>query len=389
MLPLGVLAGRVLDQYGDSVRHAIVRTEDKTGEYYESYSSAVTDDRGEYRIAEVPPGKHYLAAEFSSTADERNSGIRSRYRWPQIGGLVLYPNASGIEQAQQVEVSAGETVRVNDIRLSIQRAVTISGRIKPPPAAQGPSLSLERTAKLAMSTSPMVQGAGAKIDGSFKIEALPGDYILTASDGRAGTLSKPLALAVREKDITGLELELNPGSEIRGRIDVEGPERFDFSKLFLNLGGGPVKVDGNGTFRANLGGGKAHVIVQGLPEDWYVKSVQVGETEAIITLSPRGARVSITLDRAGAAFVVLLPESGPNPNVESILHAQADASGTFTVGQIPPGEYRVFTLDASNWVLMMNPAALLEKYRKTAPLIRVAAGERKAMSLPFVRITVE
>jgi hypothetical protein len=235
----------------------------------------------------------------------------------------------------------------------------------------------------------MVQGAAAEADGRFKIEALPGDYILTASDGTTGKLSKPLALTVREKDITGLELELSPTAEIRGRIDVDGPERFDFSKLLLNLGGGPVKVDGNGTFRTSLGGGNAHVVVQGLLEDWYVKSVQVGETEAIITLSPRGARVSITLDRAGAVFVVLLPEGGAVPNVEAALHAQADASGTFTVRQIPPGEYRVFTLDASNWVLMMNPAALLEKYRKTAPLISVAAGERKAMSLPFVRIKLE
>jgi hypothetical protein len=61
MLPLGVLTGRVLDQYGDPVRHAIVSTLAKAhdphqGEYYASLFAANTDDRGEYRIANVEPG---------------------------------------------------------------------------------------------------------------------------------------------------------------------------------------------------------------------------------------------------------------------------------------------------------------------------------------------
>ena len=45
MQPLGVLAGRVLDQYGNPVHHAIVRTEDKMtvpgqDQYDETYSAA-------------------------------------------------------------------------------------------------------------------------------------------------------------------------------------------------------------------------------------------------------------------------------------------------------------------------------------------------------------
>src|SRR5262249_32596695 len=51
MLPLGVLAGRVLDQFGDPVRHAIVSTlQDAKGrdglEPYVSLFAATTDDLG-------------------------------------------------------------------------------------------------------------------------------------------------------------------------------------------------------------------------------------------------------------------------------------------------------------------------------------------------------
>src|SRR4029077_6804867 len=95
MQPLGVLAGRVLDQYGDPVRHAIIHTEDKMSipgndEDYESYSASITDDLGEYRIPEVEPGKHYVAVEYNSASDERERGMRSRYHWPQTGGLTVY-----------------------------------------------------------------------------------------------------------------------------------------------------------------------------------------------------------------------------------------------------------------------------------------------------------
>ena len=412
ILPLGVLAGRVVDQYGDPVRHAIVRTEDKMnlpgqGQYYESYSSALTDDRGEYRVADVEPGKHYLAVEYSSAHEERASGVRSRYRWPETGGLVLYPDAAAIEQAQPVEVTAGQTTHLSDIHLKIQRAVTIGGRIKPPPSGNGPSLSLQRTPQLGLASSPMVQGGRPEPDGTFRVEILPGTYVLTASDPQTGRVSKPLTLEVRDRNITNLELELSSGYEVRGRITVDGPVRMDFSKLALNFGGRPVKVDSNGTFQTNLPGGKGFYMLQGLAEGWYVKDVLVagrritgrqfemepGTSDLIVVLSPRGARVEISVQAAAgslqAVFVTLLPESGPIPEVEAALHSMPDASGKFILPTVPPGSYRVFALDASNWVLVMRPDILLEKYRALAPLIEVSEGERKTIVVPLSKIQPE
>jgi hypothetical protein len=411
MRPLGVLAGRVLDQYGDPVRHAIVHTEDKMNvpgqdQYYESYAAAFTDDRGEYRVTEIEPGKHYVAVEYNTRDEERLSETRSRYNWPRTGGLVLYPNATDMQQAEPVDVTAGAMTRLNDVHLKIQRAVIISGRIKPPPGEAHQSLRLERTERLALHSSPVVQVAGPETDGSFKIDTLPGKYVLAAADEKSGRVSKPFTLEVRDRDITGLELELTAGFEISGRFAVDGSEGIDLAKLLLNFGGPQVKIDGNGTFHTSLLGGKGIYTLQGLPEDWYVKDVLIagrpiagrqfeveqGTTDVIFTLSPRGAVISISLDNAVNALVgvvALLPEVGSVPDVESILQAEPDASGRFTVHAVPPGSYRVFTLDASNWPLLMRPDVLLEKYRRFAPLITVAAGERKKLVIPVLRIQPE
>jgi hypothetical protein len=84
----------------------------------------------------VPPGKHYIAVEYDSRGEERTPGTASDLQWPRAGGLVLYPDAAEIAQAQQVEVRDGETVRLNDIHLTIARFVAITDGSRRHPATK-------------------------------------------------------------------------------------------------------------------------------------------------------------------------------------------------------------------------------------------------------------
>jgi hypothetical protein len=284
------------------------------------------------------------------------------------------------------------------------RSVTIAGRITPPPSDKNQPLSLQRRPSLALHSSPLVQGGELDVDGNFKIAALSGTYVLTASDAKTGRTSKPLMLELREKNISNLVLELGSAYEVRGRFVVDGPASLDFSKLLLNFGGPIVKIDAAGTFLCTLRKGKGVYTIQGLPEGWYIKSVveagrqiagtrQVevdsGTTDLVFTLSPRVALIEITLRDTGGMelqMVALLPDSGPIPDPESIPGAQRDPQGRFILPSVPPGSYRVFALDASNWVLLMNPAELMEKYRSLAPLIEVSEGDRKTMAITATKI---
>ena len=406
MRPLGVLAGRVLDQYGDPVAHAIVSTEDKVavpgaGATFMSYWAATTNDLGEYRIAEVEPGKHYVAAEYNSADSRRTVGDR---RWPKTVGFVMYPDTTQVDRAMQVEVGPGEITRLNDIHLKIRPALTISGRISPPPTTDHYSLSLARGAQLALHSMPSFQGGSSDATGKFEIEVLPGKYTLIASDEKTGKTSKPLTLEVSDKNIPGLELELTLGYEIHGRIVIDGPEHLDFSKILLTLGGPLVKIDANGTFETTAPGGKGVYMVQSLPPGWYVKDVSIGgkrpqarifdlepgTTDVSITLSPRSAELEIAVEGASAglkaAMVILIPDDQSTPDLMSIPRAEPSASGTFVAHSLPPGSYRVFTLAATDIALMMRPDLLLQKHRALATLIAVSEGEYKKIVVPLQKI---
>jgi hypothetical protein len=251
--------------------------------------------------------------------------------------------------------------------------------------------------------------SGLAPDGSFRVEVLPGTYTIKASD-RSGRISPPLTRDVHAS-VDNLELTLGQGYEISGRIVVDGPGHLDFPKVTLHFFGDPAKIDSAGTFHANAGNHEAGYMIQGLPEDWYVKDFKVagrvipgrkfqlepGVTEVVLTLSPLGARVEMAAagangadDVLSAVMFALLPETGV-VDVESMLIFErgADPSGKLIRRGVPPGDYRVFSLDASNWALLFDPETLLNKYRNLAPLVKIVEGERKRITVRPTKIPVE
>jgi hypothetical protein len=408
MLPLGVIVGRVLDQYGDPVRHAGVHALQKgevpgQGEYYQGFTAGSTDDRGEYRIADVAPGKYYVAAEYGRYTEV---GVRrTPVQWPEIGGLVLFPDVTDIGSAQQVEVSAGTATRMNDLHLKMQRAINIGGHVKP--AGSGTSLNVRRAGVGLGLNMFAIQGGRSEADGSFTFHVLPGTYILTASDQKTGKVSKEITVEALDKDVANVEVTLDSSYEISGRIIIDGPEVLDFTKIILNFLGVPVKIGSDGSFHTNAFGGKAQYFLQNLPEDWYVKDVTLGgqhllgrqfdlkpgTTEVSFTLSPRGARVEATLPQGDsmldAALVLFLPENRPEPDPESMVHVEPDQSGKLVARGVPPGSYRVFALGATNFALAFAPKTLLEKYGKSALLLTVTEGEHKSIVVPLTKIKPE
>jgi hypothetical protein len=65
--------------------------------------TAVVNDRGEYRFIDVQPGKYFLrvpSPDFSPF------------------GAKFYPGVEGLTKAEQIEIRAGQELRLNDIVLS-------------------------------------------------------------------------------------------------------------------------------------------------------------------------------------------------------------------------------------------------------------------------------
>jgi hypothetical protein len=406
MLPLGVLAGRVLDQYGDPVRHAIVSTLAKDhypSEGYASLFAATTDDRGEYRIANMEPESYYLAIEYSAS-DERHYASRPLFQSPEFGGFVLDPNAPDLATAQPVKLGAGETIRLNDSHLTLRRAVKIRGEVK----GERIGRTFVKVEPVGPRLSRHQAGSGTVLaeDGRFSLEALPGTHTVKALD--ASGRNAEIAIEARDKDITGLVLTLGAGYVISGRIVVDGAEPLDLSKVIFHFLSEPVKLDAGGSFRASVEHKKVTYMIQGLPQDWYVKSLRVAgreitgrhfqiespDSDLVLTISPRGARLEIATQGAGNApqpmMVAVLPERGTVD--ETSLRAsqdRPDPSGSWVVRGLPPGEYRVFLLDVSNWHWLYRPDLLRDQYRELAPLVTAAEGESKKIVVPPMKIPVE
>ncbi|PYX89808.1 MAG: hypothetical protein DMG67_14245, partial [Acidobacteria bacterium] len=74
MVPLGVIAGRVLDADGDAVSGATIsaiRVFFANGKrQIERLSRMRSNDLGDYRLYDLPPGRYYLAAAIASSAPE-------------------------------------------------------------------------------------------------------------------------------------------------------------------------------------------------------------------------------------------------------------------------------------------------------------------------------
>jgi len=397
----GVIAGRVVDQYGDPVHRAIVRSIDKlrptngSDDGYEGFTAAFTDDRGEFRIANVVPGLHYVGVEFDSENIDQFSGTVSRFRWPRTGGYVFYPDATRIDEAQQIEVSSGQVTRVQDLHLSVRGAVSVSGRIVPAPQGKGASVQLEPAVGRFGLNVTAGRGGLSKPDGSFKITVLPGSYVLHASNQQTGKISQSVRIDLNDEDLPDIELKLQLSYELSGRIVVDGQEKLDFSKLRLSLLGPNEKIDSTGAFHANLLGNQGLYMLQGLPDGWYVKDVmaggkhisgktfeaQPGITDFSITVSPRAAHFEVGLESGAndVVYVFLLPAGAQVLDVDSLPISQRDADGRFAFASVPPGSYRVFSFDAAHWGLMFDPQALLEKYGSEAPLITLAESDRKSI----------
>jgi hypothetical protein len=408
MLQSGIIAGRVLDQFGDPVRDALVRTLDKMSdralnEYYESLNATRTDDRGEYRITGVEPGRHYIAAEF----DSQNRFPPSRFHWPDTNGWVLYPDATDIQDAVQVEAAPGQVSRLKDLRLKIQRALVIAGHVTPVPKDTASTVSIQRAGPNLGLNLFAVHSSSTDADGTFKISAFPGRYTLSASDQETGRISQKLSIDVRDKDIADVELKLDTGYEISGRILIDGSDQVDFSKLTLTLLGPNAKIGADGTFHAHLFSEKASYALFGLPQGWYIQDVrlngqhvaepvfevQPGTSELSILLNPRGARLEVRVDAAGdalqTAFVALLPDRQVPPDLNSIPRGTRDAPGTFSFQALPPGPYRVFALDASNLFMLLRPDQFMAKFGKDAPLVTLAEAERKSIVVALTKIRPE
>lgn len=405
----GVITGRVVDEAGRPLARATIEARRVSGQVWDTSDadapmirSAMTDDRGVYRLWQLREGTYTVSASGDMYLGDR---VRS------------YHPSSSRRTAAEVGVRSGVVAADIDIVFRDVVAPRVMGRIGLVPG--GRTITSARVILRELVSGAIV--GGVDIDpwssekAAFAIPVDEDEYVVEALgwvNYKAEFQSARVKVRVDREDVTGLNLELQPLSRLTGRVELRRlPEphacepirtgKVDESDYYL----GPVTIEawrgdeviqqeswsrvkyGN-PFEVTVGTGEQYRLSLTLSDaDVYVVSmeavldgarspgddasvrlttfprdpvrVEKGESrgDVLVVLARGAARVRgrITPPRAGASLpirarVCLVPaDRKKKDDVFHYYEVDVDWRGSFEIRNVAPGDYfmvsRVLTDD--------------------------------------------
>jgi len=398
--------------------------------------TARTNDRGEYRMYWITPGRYYLSAGTTPGPNRPlnpNGNPASPNEIPdQSFVLTYFPGVIDANNAATVEVLPGADINGVDFFTERQRLYSVRGRIVDSMSGRPPgAVSVSLAYKTLTGTSGAFN-AGTRYDaatGNFELRNVPpGAYVLQAIASAAApvaageALVKISALAlqpnarapieIRNSDIQDITLQLTAGVSLPGRISMEGNaiplwgwENVQIllkptvdSSFAPNLQPAqPVaqrpKPDGTFSIEGVSPGEFLLGPVTGLPSGFYVKGARFNQEDILgkplrfyasttgtleIVVSSKAGNISGTTVDAqmrgtAATQVVLIPER-QRERTDLYRTAASDASGRFALRGIPPGDYRVFGWEALESYAYFDPD-LVRRFESQGVPVRISESE--------------
>lgn len=421
LTPHGVITGRVLDEDGDPVAFVQVATMryryNQGRKQLMGFGATSTNDLGEYRIFGIAPGKYYLSATYRPRSMFETTMDRSSTPQPDEEYVpTYYPGTTDPASATAVEVLPGGQIRGMDFTLSKTHTVRVRGQVKNLAAERQQNVRVTLTPRDRMGFFDMSQTTVRDRQGHFELRGVAaGAYYLAAVlfDGDR-SLSARQAVDVGSANVENIVLTLAPGVELAGRVRVDGQSPAGLSSIRLMLqpydpgvlyGGvsmGRVKVDGSFTL-TDVGTERYRLYAQNLPEGYYVKSVRLGEDEALeapIDLSRGGGPLDVVLG-ANAGEVngaVMNAKQEPTPGATVVLIPQSakrreggqfykmvttDQYGQFTIKGVEPGEYKAFAWEDVEMGAYMDPE-FVKPVENRGQAVSVHEGGREKIQLDLI-----
>jgi Carboxypeptidase regulatory-like domain len=427
-LPRGsVIAGRVIDEFGDPVAEvgiAALRLRFAEGRrrMIPVGRFAQTDDGGNFRLYGLAPGDYYISASQTSFSFGESSDDRVGY------APTYYPGTASAQQADKVTVSIGDEVSGLVFSLVPTRTARISGTAvdsRGRPMAGAFISVMERSGD---GGGMGMSGGGAQVreDGSFTISDVgPGDYLLQARHSTNHNESGEIASApvtVNGEDLSGVTLVASTGTVIRGRVvfDVPPPagkilpgavgvaamplESFD-AMMFID-GQMRERLNDDWTFELRAMAGPVRIWPMRMPAGYSLKQVfwrgqditdsglplkgntAITDVEVILTAQSTTVIGAVT-DAAGKPVLdyvaLLFAEDSDKWGTMSryLTLARPDQQGGFVIKQLPPGRYLAAALPYLEDGDQSNPE-LLERLRGLATPFTLAEGGRQRLQLKVV-----
>jgi protocatechuate 3,4-dioxygenase beta subunit len=372
----GALEGRVTDELGEplelaSVQLLQIRYENGRRRLVPAGGAArLTDDRGRYRLYDVPAGRYIVSAIAGAVFSADLPGYARSY----------FPGTSDPGAAQFVAVGPGQELSGVDVSMSRTTTVRVAGRLLS--AAGEPTMATLTLVPGRLSTSVTSVPAGARMapDGTFEFpNVAPGQYVIQASRGRSPSVEGEFAampVAVDGTDVTGLTVQLSAGSSVSGRIifnSFNGNQPPPASALELSAVpagddsaptiGASAEIHEDWTFQISGLNGAHRVSLTRVPTGWTLQAVRMNGrdvTDRAISFGRREQSLSdvevVLVDRmnalsgtvaddkgspvAGATVIVFSTDRARwFPSSRFLRKAPIDARGQFTIEGLPADSY--------------------------------------------------
>jgi len=354
LTPQSVIAGHVFDEDGDPMQAVNVEvwryTYPRGRRQLTQSQNGSTNDLGEFRIANLSPGRYFVSATPRRSDPIAGRGGRGGRGFQQAGGgrggpvetiedyvTTYYPNLIEASGASGLDLVAGSEMRGIDIRVRKTRFHRVAGSVTGLPAAlsaAGDAAQAKGKGKqgkaadffaggggVILALTPRSGGgrqiAGAAVnaaDGTFEFAAVPpGSYYVVAQapgPAQQQRVTARVPVDVANSDVNNVAVRLQPAVAISGRVTVDSTQpavrlssvRLTFTPSEPGPGNqgrnGQAQPADDGSFQTDLSADAYLVEAGGLPDGYYLKSVKLAGREmpdATLDLSYGGGPIDVVL----------------------------------------------------------------------------------------------
>lgn len=430
LAPNAVIAGKVLDEFGEPVRHATVTVyydDHSTGvDQIHQFRSAQTDDLGAYEITPLRPGTYFLSANAKPwyavhpPSEPRQLGsARSRLAnsVPKADPTVdppavdrslnvtypvtYYPDVEAADDAAPISIQGGERVEA-DFHLNPVPSLHLLFRV---PEGNNHQFFVPQLQQPAFDGFTPVQASGTQrvAPGVMEVTGVPAGRYNVRLFANGSALQMDGVDFTKDGELIDTS-KSEAASQVKCSVRIPGEATIPANLTVALRSGGrgiavarPVDSKGEaelpdlaaGRYEVTVFGGRkrysiSRMSAEGADVSGHTLTVTAGSSPSVsLTLVGGSVEVEGTAKKDGKGFagavVVLVPK---NPEVDHDLFRrdQSDLDGTFTLHGVVPGSYTLVAIE-NGWDLDWSKSAVIAAYARHGRSVRVGSQGEHSMNV--------